>query len=130
MKVIPFDRTFPLIRVGARVHGPAGHADLKMVVDTGASITLVTPEMLARLGYTDEHRIARTTITTPLGKEPGHLLRVEAFRSLGHTFTDFPIHAHALADTAGIDGLLGLDFLGAFNYEIRSKQGLIRIELA
>jgi hypothetical protein len=130
MKVFPLNRWHSLIRIGARVHGRAGHSDLKMVLDTGAVVTLITPDVLAQLGYGPEDGYQKTTITSPLGKERGYLLRVREFRCLGQTFHDYPIHAYSLADTSGIDGLLGLDFLDRFNYEVRPRQGVIRIEPA
>ncbi len=56
------------------------------------------------------------------------MLRVARFRALGVEFTDFRLHAPALAEGWGINGLLGLNFLKQFNYEIRSSEGRIRAE--
>jgi hypothetical protein len=40
------------------------------------------------------------------------------------------VHAHDLPEGFGIHGLLGLGFLRHFNYEIRSREGRIRVERA
>lgn len=40
------------------------------------------------------------------------------------------VNASDLHEKAGIDGLLGLNFLHGYNYEIRFKEGVIRVEPA
>jgi hypothetical protein len=50
------------------------------------------------------------------------------FTSLGFTLSDFPVNVFDLADRYGFDGLLGLNFLNQFNYEIRSEEGRIIVE--
>jgi hypothetical protein len=50
--------------------------------------------------------------------------------TLGFTLTDFRIHVFDLAAGHGIDGLIGLSFLNELNYEVRSREGLIRVEQA
>lgn len=130
MTVVPFDPGRDLIIVEARVRGLLGRVALEFVVDTGASITLVTASTLDKLGYNPRDGEAITSITSPLGREPGYLIRIRELGAFGHTFTDFPVHAHDLADSTDIDGLLGLDVLRRFNYEVRSKEGVIRVEPA
>ena len=46
------------------------------------------------------------------------------------TLPDYLIHVFDLATSDDIDGLLGLSFLDLFNYEVRSKEGRIRVERA
>ncbi|HEX2572500.1 MAG TPA: retropepsin-like aspartic protease [Polyangia bacterium] len=127
---VPFDPTEELIRIEARITGPLGHADVDLVLDTGASVTLITFDTLDKLGYSARDGDSISVITTAIGRESGYLLRLQELRTLGHAFTDVRVHAHDLAETSGIDGLLGLDVLRHFNYEIRSKEGLIRVGLA
>lgn len=50
------------------------------------------------------------------------------FSALGFTVPDFRIHVFDLAAGYGIDGLIGLSFLRQFNYDVRSADGLIRVE--
>lgn len=129
MRRTPFDPHASLIIVRARLWGPLGQTDdLRLALDTGASLTLIVPELLDRLGYNPRDGIARTTITSALGQEAGYTIRVGRFSALGFSVPDFVVHAHDLADSAGIDGLLGLDFLRHFNYEIRSLDGELVVE--
>jgi hypothetical protein len=127
VRVRRFDPDDDLIVVTARVFGKHGHRMLKLALDTAASHTHVQPDVVDELGYSPLEGEAITTVRSAVGKEPGYMLRVRRFESLGFGFDDFLIHAHDLPTGFGIDGLLGLSFLRRFNYEIRSKEGRILI---
>lgn len=103
---------------------------MKLALDTGCAETLLIPGVLDDLGYSARDGESMTYVTTALGREPGYRLRLARFEALGFGFDDFLVHVHDLADAAGLDGLLGLDFLSRFNYEVRSKEGLLRVEPA
>ena len=128
--MIKFDPSLNLIIVEGVVTGPLGQRRIDLALDTGSTETLLSPEILDHLGYNPKDAEAVTTVTSVVGVEPGYLRRVERFSALGHDFSNFQIHAHDLPENCGLDGLLGLNFLLQFNYEIRSKEGLIRLELA
>jgi predicted aspartyl protease len=126
MRVTRFDRTSDLILVPAYVLGPGGtRAELQVVLDTGASVTVIAPYVLDRMGYSPRDGEAITTMRSAIGAEPGYLIRVSRFRALGHELRDFRVHAHDLPEGYEIHGLLGLNFLRHFNYEIRSKEGRV-----
>ena len=129
MKVTRFPPGSDLIIVPAFVSGPNGtRARLEMVFDTGASLTVVAPAVLDRLGYNPRNAEGRTRIRSAIGEEPGYLIRVLRLRALGHEFGDFRVHAHDLPDGFGIDGLLGLDFLRRFNFEVRCNEGRVLLQ--
>ena len=128
MKIRRFDPTDDLIIVKAWLYGPRGYRPLSLALDTAASETHVVPEIVDDLGYSPRHGEAITSVSSAIGKEPGYMLRVSRFASLGFSFPDFPVHVHDLPDGIGIDGLLGLSFLRRFNYEIRSKEGRVLID--
>ena len=86
--------------------------------------------MLTGLGYGPRDAAQRTVIRSALGAEPGYLLRVTQFSSLGFRLTDHIIHAHELPDQYDLDGLLGLRFLHHFDYTVHSRRGEITAELA
>lgn len=127
MKVRRFDPGDDLIIVKARLHGPRGHRPLSLAFDTAASETHIVPEIIDDLGYSPRQGDAITSVSSAIGKEPGYMLRVTRFTSLGFTFPNFTVHVHDLPDGIGIDGLLGLSFLRHFNYEVRSQEGRICI---
>ena len=117
-----------IILVWGRMAGPLGSRKLRLALDTGAAMTLVLPEVLDRLGYSarDGDRITSigTANATP---EQGYRLRVRYFEVLGFGFRDFQIHSHDLPDY-GIEGLLGMDFLERFDFEVRISARQIRLE--
>jgi hypothetical protein len=123
-----FDPARPLIFVEGRISGPLGTERLSLVLDTGAAMTLISPDILHGLGYSPRDGVARTQITSATSQEPGYTIRVSRFTALGFTCSDFLVHAFDLTDRADIDGLIGLDYLKQFNYEIRSAEGRILIE--
>jgi len=125
-----FDPADSLIIVKARIYGPRGKRTLLLAFDTAASETHVGSEVVDDLGYSPRDGEAITTVRSAVGAEPGYLLRVARFESLGFSFTDFRIHVHDLPEGVGIDGLLGLSFLRNFNYQVRSREGRILIERA
>ena len=130
MKVRRFDPDDDLIIVKARVFGRHGSRRLTLALDTAASYTHVTPEIIDELGYSPAEGEAITAVRSAIGRETGYMLRVRRFESLSFGFDDFLIHVHDLPTGFGIDGLLGLSFLKRFNYEIRSTEGRILIEHA
>lgn len=103
MKSFRFDPAADLVLVPATVTGSRAAVKVRLALDTGSTTTILTPEVVAVLGY-GEDRIRRTVIRTPLGEEPGYLLRVGRFTSLGFSIADFAIHAHALPPGHGGGG--------------------------
>lgn len=123
MKVTRYDPSASLIIVSARLWGPTGKVKLDLALDTAATLTVIVPEIVDGLGYSPRQGDAITTVSSALGKEPGYLLRVQRFSALGFAETDFRVHVHDLGDNAGIDGLVGLNFLCQLNLEIRPREG-------
>jgi len=128
VKIRRFDPADDLIIVKARLYGPRGYRPLSLAFDTAASETHIVPEVTDDLGYSPRQGEAITSVSSAIGKEPGYMLRVARFASLGFSFADFAVHVHDLPEGFGIDGLLGLSFLRHFNYEVRSQEGRILID--
>jgi predicted aspartyl protease len=131
MTVTEFERdAHGMIVIGAFLEGPAGARKLRLALDTGAAMTLIVPEVLDGLGYSARDGDRITSIKTANEVvEQGYRLRVRHFHALGFGFHDFRIHAHELPDY-GIDGLLGMDFLEKFDFEVRMSEQRIRLARA
>jgi len=111
-----------IIIVWGRLDGPLGSRKVQLALDTGAAMTLVLPEILDDLGYSARDGDKITSISTAnQAPEQGYRLRVRHFEALGFGFHDFRIHAHELPDY-GVEGLLGMDFLGQFDFEVRISE--------
>ena len=117
-----------LIIIWGALEGPMGARDVKLILDTGAAMTLILPEVLDELGYSarDGEDISRIS-TANEAPELGYKLRVRQFQALGVGFRDFLIHAHELP-SYGVEGLLGMDFLEEFDFEVRISEQRIRLE--
>jgi predicted aspartyl protease len=117
-----------IIIVWAHLEGPNGARDVQFALDTGAAMTMVVPEILDELGYGARDGDKITSIGTANEMtERGYRLRVRSFQALGFELHDFRIHAHELP-AYGFEGLLGIDFLERFNFEVRMSEQQIRLE--
>ena len=122
-----FDPSDDLIIVRLRVWGPQGSDLLRVALDTAASDTLIVPEVLDMLGYNPREAEGLTSVTSVIGEEKGYSIKVDRLSALGYEMTDFVVNAHDLPDQSGLQGLLGLNFLRNFNYEVRSADGVINV---
>jgi Aspartyl protease len=126
MILTPFDPTQDLIYGTAKVWSPRGATQAAtMVFDPGAAMTVISPDFTDALGHGAHLADRRTVIRSAIGSEPGYLMRVVRFGALGFELANFSIHVHDLPDGDEIDGLLGLDFLRRFDFEVRSARGEI-----
>lgn len=107
----PFDPQQGLVIVHVELAGPAGEAVLRLALDTGATFTVVNVGMLVALGYDPALSPDRVQVTTGSGIEFAPRVTVERIRALGQERRGFPVLGHTLPPSAGVDGLLGLDFL-------------------
>ncbi len=106
-----FDPRHHLIGITVRLFGPAGSAYAHLALDTGASATVISKEILTVIGYDHESLPKTVTFTTGSGVEAAARVTVDKLEALGQERPDFPVIAHTLPPTTSIDGLLGLDFL-------------------
>ena len=107
----PFDRGRGLIVVPTEVVGPNGSAIVRLALDTGATRTLINSALLMSLGYGPNAADATVEVTTGSGVEFVPLRPVTRLTALGQERRDFGVISHTLPPSAGVDGLLGLDFL-------------------
>ena len=100
-----------LVIISAELFGPSGSAVLRLALDTGATTTLVNVGHLVAVGYDPSLVTDRVQVTTGSGVEFVPKIQVNLLKALGQQRVSFPILSHTLPPSAGIDGLLGLDFL-------------------
>ena len=65
-----------------------------------------------------------------VGAERGYLIRVARLRVLGFAEANLRVNALDLHEGAGVDGLLGFDFLRRFRYCVHSDEGRLLVERA
>jgi predicted aspartyl protease len=108
---ICFDGQQGLIVVRAEITGPTGIAVVRLALDTGATRTLINAGLLVAVGYDPAATLERTEVTTGSGVEFAALVVISNIVAMGLERTDFPVLAHTLPPSAGVDGVLGLDYL-------------------
>jgi predicted aspartyl protease len=106
-----FDGQQGLILVDVRVDGPVGSRYMRLALDTGATSTLINVDRLVALGYNPSAAPDRSQIITGSGVESVARISVDRMSALGKERASFVVIAHTLPPSAGVDGLLGLDFL-------------------
>lgn len=115
-----------LLFADVELAGPAGTIVASLVLDTGAVATTVTPAVIHKLGYSERDAYKTTRIRTAVGVEYGYLILAEKLTALGVTIYNFPIHVFPLGHD--VEGLIGLDYLRYFNFEVRPSELLILTE--
>jgi predicted aspartyl protease len=94
-----------------------GQYPLRMLLDTGAAITVVEPEVLIDAGYRlDEAKIAN--FTTANGRLRAPVVRIENLAIRSHVETALFVGALPLDLGADADGLLGMNFLRHYRFVV------------
>ncbi len=87
------------------------YRNIRLLVDTGATYTVLPLRFLKKLGY----EVTDTTSTIPIAAAGGilqvPLISVQRFSGLGCSMDNFAVVALGLPTNSAINGLLGMDFL-------------------
>ncbi len=114
---VQFEKLHGVIVTEVRINGSS--QVFKMVVDTGASLTVLTPEALKRLGLEGATK-GTSTLLTAGGNVQAALIQLD------HVQVGSAERSGVLAAVTslgqGIDGLLGLSFLNGFEVTVKSDQ--------
>jgi predicted aspartyl protease len=124
---VPFNPQHGLVIVRAAVDGPSGSAVFRLARDTGATGTVINVGMLVALGYDPALAPARIQVTTGSGVEFVPRIPLDKIVTLGQERTDFPVLGHTLPPSAGIDGLLGLDFFRGQSLTVDFRTGQVTL---
>ena len=117
-----------LIVVLATIEGPRGTTLARMLLDTGSTLTTLSPDMLDLVGYSPRDGGRRTRVHSAVGEEHGYQLQLASLTALGVTLDDHLVNVFDLGHDDIADGLLGMNFLNELNYEIRSAERRILVE--
>ena len=124
---LPFNPQQGPIIISVEVTGPSGIAVLRLVLDTGATNTLISVAPLVALGYDPALAPQRVQVTTASGVEFVPLLSLLKFTALGQDRTNFPVLCHTLPPSSSVDGLLGLNFLRGHVLTIDFQSGQVSL---
>jgi predicted aspartyl protease len=118
---IPFTPGKPIM-VSAKING-AGPAQL--MLDTGASVTVINPRVLAGMGIGSREAL-RGSVKSATGSADVLFIPVESIEVGGARSGPLRVAAHDV-DLGQGDGLLGRDFLDQFTVNIDSTAGVVTL---
>ena len=94
-----------------------------VVLDTGASTTMIPTEVAADLGYDISN--PNQQIVTASGIVLAKRIKVRKLTAIGETVEDIDVVCYDLPEGSIIEGLLGLNFLRHFDVNISFSTGTI-----
>jgi predicted aspartyl protease len=84
---------------------------VRLLVDTGARNTVLPSQLLQEFGYDLKAPVRQVRVTAAGGVLQVPIMAISWFNCLGTSIQSFEVVALDLPRSAGIDGLLGMDFL-------------------
>jgi predicted aspartyl protease len=125
----PLERRHGLLFVRAAISdGVLAPVIARLLVDTGSSFTVLSTRILQSAGCEIPALPRLIAITAASGVVQAPRLKVARFDALGRSQLDYAIVALDLPRSAGVDGLLGIDFLALCGAMIDVKRSRIVIE--
>jgi len=108
---VPFNAKHGPILLQAEVTGPARSLTLELLLDTGATSSLVSETVVSALGYDLSLVASRTQLTTGSSLISVPRVTLTRMMALGCHRFGFPVLAYTLSTSTAVKGLVGLDFL-------------------
>jgi predicted aspartyl protease len=130
MARLTYDPAAPVIIIDLLLESADGTSSLliPVVLDTGASFTVVATDVLVQLGYDPANPLlARQRVVTGSGVEYAPRITVRSATAIGQKVTRLEVLCHDIPAESGVDGLLGLNFLRHFKLTIRPRKGIIEL---
>jgi len=123
-----FDPEFPVIAVDITLEGKADtKRRIRVVLDTGATYTMIPWEIADALGYKPEISKEKVTLITASGVETAPVIELKSINFLGETVENIKVVCHDLPPKSYVVGLLGCSFLKNFKIMIDYPKGLLEI---
>jgi len=111
------------IMVDVRINGAAS---ARLMLDTGADRTLISPRALAAAGASLTRSVGTGRLVGVTGDDHLPYVMIDSLEVGEARVGRMPIGAYEVAQMEG-DGLLGRDFLDAFNVTIDAARGLVTL---
>jgi predicted aspartyl protease len=124
---VPFNAKHGPILVEVEVTGPARSLSLELILDTGATTTVLSETVVSLLGFDLSVVTSRAQLTT--GGSVISVPRVTLTRmtALGSHRFGFPVLAYTLSTSTTVKGLLGLDFFRGHVLSIDFRNGRLTL---
>ena len=103
-----------------------GAASARLILDTGADRTLISPRALAAAGVSLSRTVGTGRIVGVTGSDRLPYVMIDSLEVGDARVGRMPVGAYDVAEAAG-DGLLGRDVLDRFNVAIDAAQGRVTL---
>jgi hypothetical protein len=113
------------ILIEADVSGPLRTSPASLILDTGATRTLLNARLLRYVGYDPSASKDFAQFTAGTGSAIVPRLVLNRLTALGRHAIGLKVLAHDLSPTACVDGLLGLDFFDGLALTLDFRAGQI-----
>jgi len=125
--IFRFSPDLPVIRVEATLVGPKNFYDVSLILDTGASRSVINAAVLGYIGCapTTFSRFVMISSATDSIRVP--IVKIPRFLCLGVMLDDFEVIAHTIPSPPAFVGLLGIDFLRGREITINFRRGVIKL---
>ena len=101
---------------------------VKMVLDTGATYTMIPWDIAEELGYNPALSKVFVSMTTASGTIEAPLITIDSVSILDMPIKSQRVIVHNLPESSHVDGLLGLSYLKHFKLTIDFKKGLLALD--
>ncbi len=122
-----FPRNIQSIIAPVRIEGPTKVRFVRMILDTGATYTMISPEILLEVGYDLALPSRKLAITTASSIEYTPFYFIKKIASLGKEVQNIEVSSHLLPARVPADGLLGLNFLRKYKLTIHVDEGYLEL---
>ena len=102
-----------------------GADELALIIDTGASITTLSQDSFRALDRSGFQFIGTRLFNTPNGRTRGDIYRASSLQLGEHDVSGLEIAVLDFETSGGFDGLLGMNVLRNYRFEIEQERGLL-----
>ncbi len=122
---VPVQRLGHLLIVSTQLNG---NRDARLILDTGASHTILSREVSDDLGLMANGEARRVTLKTAGGSVEAHVVQLDSIRVSDAEVRNSLVAVYDMPDAPpGIDGLLGLTFLSQFTVTLDTAKGKLHL---
>ena len=123
---IPLHRSGNHFIVDAR---PASGRSIRLLIDTGASLTILTPDVLEQHGIGYQNTGRSGVFNTANGPVRAPIYKLDSLSVGDWQVNQLEIGVLDLSGGSNIDGLLGMNFLRHFQFFIDQNEALLRLSV-
>ena len=124
--IVPLQQLGHLFVVTVKLNG---EQDAQLIVDTGASHTILSHKLAGALGLYSDSPAGSVTMNTVGGAVQAPLVKVKSIRVAAAEVRDSLVVIHDLPDSPkGVEGLLGLSALGQFQVTLDPAKKILSLQ--